>query len=81
MAKFIDIILGTVEGKPFKVKVVCKELVNNGNRFILEYKRTRFSKWRIMENEEGEPVSYETYLEAAAGAYIASITSLRFYNN
>lgn len=79
MTKIIDSILGSIEGKPFKVKVVCR-LVEGENRFILEYKRTRFSRWRTLENKEGEPVSYETYVEAAAGAYIASITSLKFYN-
>lgn len=79
MAKIIDSILGSIEGKPFKVKVVCR-IIEGENRFILEYKRTRFSRWRILENKEGKPVSYETYMEAAAGAYIASITSLKFYN-
>jgi hypothetical protein len=80
MTKLIDNILGTVEGKPFKVKVVCKDL-NGENRFLLEYKRTRFSKWRTILNIDSTPVSYETYLEAAAGAYMASITSLKFFNN
>lgn len=79
MTKIIDSILGSIEGKPFKVKVVCR-IIKGENRFILEYKRTRFSRWKTLKNEEGKPVSYETYVEAAAGAYIASITSLKFYN-
>lgn len=81
MTKLLNGILGCVDGKPYKVKVICKDLVNSEQKFILEYKRTRFSKWRIMLKEDGTPVTYSAYLEAAAGAYIASITSLKFFNN
>jgi hypothetical protein len=81
MLKFLKELDEKLKGKrPYKTKVVC-ESIAEGNRFTLYYKRFIFSKYRYVTDPNGEPMRYATYLEAAAAAYMASITSMRFFNN
>lgn len=39
------------------------------------------SKYRPVTDPNGNPMRYGTYVEAAAAAYMASITSLKFFNS
>lgn len=80
MLKFLKELRSKIEGKrPYKTKVVC-ENIKGENKFALYYKRFALSKYRRVTDPTGSPMVYTTYLEAAAAAYMASITSLRFYN-
>lgn len=80
MLKFLKELKSKLDGKhPYKTKVVC-ENIKGENKFTLYYKRFALSKYRLVKDPNGNPMLYETYLEAAAAAYMASITSLRFYN-
>ncbi len=81
MLKFLKELTERIQGKrPYKTKVVC-ESIDEGNKFTLYYKRFRFSRYRHVTDPNGEPMRYATYLEAAAAAYMASITSMKFFNN
>jgi hypothetical protein len=75
---FKDGVISVNGKKPYRVRVVCK--ADSRYRFILEYKRYWFSKWRNVVDIEGNTMEYETYVEAAAAAYMTSITSLKFFN-
>ena len=80
MLKFLKELMSKLDGKrPYKTKVVC-ENIEGENKFTLYYKKFALSKYRQVMDPNGNPMLYETYLEAAAAAYMASITSLRFYN-
>lgn len=81
MLKFLsDLKLRLSKKRPYKTKVVC-ENIDKGNIFTLYYKRFALSKYRQVTDPNGEPMRYNSYVEAAAAAYMASITSLRFFNN
>ena len=80
MLKFLKELTSKLDGKrPYKTKVVC-ESINEGNRFTLYYKRFWFSKYRPVNDPNGNRLEYDTYVAAAAAAYMASITSLKFFN-
>lgn len=81
MLKFLKELTERIQGKrPYKTKVVC-ESIDGESKFTLYYKRFRVSRYRYVIDCNGEPVRYDTYLEAAAAAYMASITSMKFFNN
>ena len=81
MLKFLkELVTKISEKRPYKTKVVC-ESIDEGNGFTLYYKRFAFSRYKPVTDSNGDPVKYATYVEAAAAAYMASITSMRFFNN
>ena len=81
MLKLLKELTERIQGKrPYKTKVVC-ESIDGENKFTLYYKRFRVSRYRYVTDSNGEPVRYNTYCEAAAAAYMASITSMKFFNN
>lgn len=81
MLKFLKALTSRPNGRrPYKTKVVC-ENINAGNGFTLYYKRCILSKYRPVTDPNGNPMRYATYVEAAAAAYMASITSLKFFNS
>ena len=68
------------ERRPYKTKVVYKS-IDGKSKFALYYKKFHLSKYRQVKDSNGNPMLYETYVEAAAAAYMASITSLKFFNS
>lgn len=81
MLKFLKELGSKLDGKrPYKTKVVC-ENIEGENKFTLYYKRFALSKYRQVTDPNGEPMRYNSYVEAAAAAYMASITSLKFFNS
>lgn len=81
MLKFLrELTLKFDERRPYKTKVVC-ENIDGENKFALYYKKYHLSKYRQVKDSNGNPMLYKTYVEAAAAAYMASITSLKFFNS
>ena len=81
MLKFLrELKLKFDEKRPYKTKVVC-ESIEGENKFALYYKKFCLSKYRQVKDLGGNPMLYDTYVEAAAAAYMASITSLKFFNS
>lgn len=89
MLKFLKALTSRLNGRrPYKTKVVCESVINAGNEtephfygFTIYYKRFMLSKYRPVTDPNGNPMRYGTYVEAAAAAYMASITSLKFFNS